>query len=286
MPWVRFDDGFDDSDDIDAMSTDAIALNLCATTWSSRNLKDGFIPDARVPKLPGGNPAAVAELCAGDLPWWVRVDGGYQIRSFLKYNPSAEDVKKQREEISKARSEAGRKGMEKRWGNRQGEDNKHNKPNNKNSDLLLTNDNKGITPYPVSRIPESRVPVSRIPKDRDGPKTGEVGSTHGVLTNADERFEAFAREYPKRDGDLCKAEAKRKHGKRFADAAFAQTCIDAAIRYRLHCDHCNKTRTDKVAQMTTWLNQSRWTEPYEIMNGKLTMVEDRDRILEGMNAKQ
>jgi len=79
MPWVRFDDRFDDQDDIDMMSTDAIALNLCATTWSSRNLTDGFIPDARVRRLPGGTPEAVELLCSGEKPWWERVPGGYRL---------------------------------------------------------------------------------------------------------------------------------------------------------------------------------------------------------------
>lgn len=98
MPWVKFDDGFDDEPEIDNLSDSAVALYFTATTWSSRNLTDGFIPFGRVRKLPGGSESAAEELCncGGDKPWWIRVEGGYQIRSFLKYNPSAAEVEAQR----------------------------------------------------------------------------------------------------------------------------------------------------------------------------------------------
>jgi hypothetical protein len=162
MPWVKFDDQFDDSEDIDSMCCEAIALHLCGITWSARNLTDGFIPDARVAKLPGGNSAIAKEqLCYGPKPWWVRSTGGYQIRSFLKFNPSGQEFRERREEVSRVRSEAGKKGMETRWGKHS--DNKtHNKQDNKTLDLLITNDNKSITPNPESRIPNPRKPETRI----------------------------------------------------------------------------------------------------------------------------
>lgn len=106
MPWVRFDDRFDDQDDIDLMSCEAIALNLCATTWSSRNRTDGFIPEARARRLPGGTAEAIQQLCSGDKPWWERVEGGYQIRSFLKYNPSAEDVRAYRQAAAERKAKS------------------------------------------------------------------------------------------------------------------------------------------------------------------------------------
>lgn len=163
MPWVKFDDGFDDSEDIDSMSCEAIALNLCGTTWSSRNLTDGFIPDARVRKLPGGHSeSAIAELCFGPKPWWIKTDGGYQIRSFLKYNPSGEEVKERRAEISQARSEAGKKGAANRWQERQTDGKPYGNDDGKTDGLPVVSDGKPMAPSPVSRLPESGDPNPQI----------------------------------------------------------------------------------------------------------------------------
>ncbi len=144
MPWGKLDDQFDDQPEIDYMSTDAIALFVCSITWSCRNLTDGFIPSARARKLPGGhNRKAVEELLEGEKPWWVEVDGGFAIRSFLKYNPSGEDFQERREEISRIRSEAGKKGAAKTWGAKQKNGNtdgkSDSKPHGKTSDLPLAN---------------------------------------------------------------------------------------------------------------------------------------------------
>lgn len=265
MPWVRFDDGFDDSDDIDNMSTDAIALHVCATTWSSRNLTDGFIPEGRVRKLPGGNDQAIAELCAGEKPWWVRVSGGFQVRSYLKYNPSGQEFKERREEISQARSEAGKKGMETRWGKakeQQTDSNDDNKRDNKTGDLLLTNDNKIITPNP-----ESRIPLPETPK----PNKSLVADATA------QRWDEFCSIYPKRNGALNKAKAQEK----FKHLARDHPAILQGVRnYRGWADATGKTGTQFIKQMDSWLNGRLWLEDYQIPNG---MVGERDRILEALN---
>lgn len=146
MAWAKFHDGFDDDPEIDRFSGDAIALFVCSVTWSSRSLTDGFIPELRVAKLPGGTPEAVEILCFGEKPWWLKVEGGYQIRSFHKYNPSAEEVRQLRE----TRSELGRLGAIARWQTDGKWDGKSH--------------SKSIAPYPGSRIPYS---VPHNPKNRN-----------------------------------------------------------------------------------------------------------------------
>ena len=82
---------------------------------------------------------------------------------------------------------------------------------------------------------------------------------------ADELFEEFAAEYPKRLGDLCKAKARRDHlRKTFGKPALASQVIDGARRYREFVTATGDVGTRLVCQMTTWLNQERWTEAYEI----------------------
>ncbi|MEQ1936528.1 MAG: hypothetical protein ABL962_21975, partial [Fimbriimonadaceae bacterium] len=96
MPWVRTDDRFHEDPDLDYLSPEAVCLDKCAISWCSLNLTDGFIPSMRVTKLHGFSSEAIVLLttaCApGNKPWWIEVDGGYQIRSYLKYNPSREQV--------------------------------------------------------------------------------------------------------------------------------------------------------------------------------------------------
>lgn len=183
MPWGKLDDQFDDQPEIDYMSTDAIALFICSITWACRNLTDGHIPLARARKLPGGhNRKAIDELLEGEKPWWIEVPDGFQIRSFLKFNPAGEEFLERREEISRIRSEAGKRGAAARHKSQKQngkEAGKHSgktngKPPGKTEDLLEQNDSKPLgktgsedgnllskilAPNPESRnqsIPETR----------------------------------------------------------------------------------------------------------------------------------
>lgn len=166
MPWVKFEDDFDDDRDLRFLSAEAICLNLCATTFCSRHLTDGFLMEEDVRKLKGYSKAALHALltaCApGNEPWWEAVEGGYRIRSFLKFNPSAAQVLSKK----RARSEAGEEGAAARWGGKQdgkpdsktdgkshssSDDKDDGKPHGKS-------DGKPDAPYPVSR--SSGNPVS------------------------------------------------------------------------------------------------------------------------------
>jgi len=155
MPWLRTDDRFDDDADLDFLSEGAVALNLCAGTWSSRNLTDGFIPEARVRKLFGYSEAAVKLLleaaAPGNKPWWIKVEGGYQIRNFLKYNPSAEQVRTERQRASERMQRArgprsatcSNDCSPERTPERTGEPTHERTP-----------EVRGVIPYPVSQLPD------------------------------------------------------------------------------------------------------------------------------------
>jgi len=237
LAWARLHDGFDDDPDIDRLSGDAIALFVCSITWSSRSLTDGFIPEARARKLAGGTPEAIELLCSGDKPWWVKAEGGYVIRSFHKYNPSAEEVRRLREEVSQARAEAGRKGAEARWSKLDG------KTDGKTADLPMANDGKNMAPVPVSRFP-----VSGSPKKEKAPPP---------------LWLEFLAHYPKRSGSTNRAEAERRFAKLFSGPD-GDAIVEGAKRYRAWADASGHSGTEFVAQMTTWLGQQRWQETYEL----------------------
>lgn len=93
MPWAAFCDHFDDDPDLIGMGTDAIALHVCAVTWCARHLTDGHIPANVVSRLPGGaSKSAIDELTKGEKAWWIKGETHYTVRSYLKYNPSREQV--------------------------------------------------------------------------------------------------------------------------------------------------------------------------------------------------
>jgi hypothetical protein len=79
------------------------------------------------------------------------------------------------------------------------------------------------------------------------------------------RFDRFAKEYPARPMGRNEAEARKKHIKLFGEKQRAEAIIAGAKRYRLMMEHLGQNGTKFVAQMTTWLNQSRWHEPYAVV---------------------
>jgi hypothetical protein len=97
MSWVSIDDRFDDNDDVTAKKPATICLFVCCLTCSARHETDGFITTERMKKLHGFSPSAVNELLEGNKPFLLKVDGGYQIRSYLKFNPSRKERESQRE---------------------------------------------------------------------------------------------------------------------------------------------------------------------------------------------
>jgi hypothetical protein len=137
MTWVRIDDAFADHPKIVQAGSRAAWLDVAAMCWSSRHLTDGFIPAKQVRRLTDEpNPDELAQALVDAGLWETRPDG-FLVHDYLDYNPSAKEVRAQREYISKERSRAGKAGMESRWGD--------NKP--------ITNakqtDNKPLTPVPI-----------------------------------------------------------------------------------------------------------------------------------------
>jgi len=94
-----------------------MALWVGAMSWSCDELTDGFIP-ADMPDLiiPGLGDAMASKLV--EVKLWERIDGGYRFHDWEQFQPSAEDEKSRRADLSRIRSEAGKRGNAKRWGER------------------------------------------------------------------------------------------------------------------------------------------------------------------------
>lgn len=98
MPWVRFDDMFPINRKVEALTDAAFRLHVSAIFWCARNLTDGFVPEsdlelvtARVKK----HRKLAEELVQRGL--WITRPNGWEIKDYLKYQPSKEKVLADRE---------------------------------------------------------------------------------------------------------------------------------------------------------------------------------------------
>jgi hypothetical protein len=112
LPWFKVDDAFWAHPKTLQLSTAAVALWVRAGSWSSQQLTDGRIANHVLPVF-AIDPAAPGELV--DAGYWHEVEGGYAFHDWDHYQPSAIETKTKRDEISRKRAEAGRKGAESRW---------------------------------------------------------------------------------------------------------------------------------------------------------------------------
>jgi len=78
-------------------------------------LSDGFLDERVVLKRWGQDIANELSTNDPQRPSWIRVDGGWQIHDFEKHHPTKAEIAEKRSTVSKARSEAGKRGNEKRW---------------------------------------------------------------------------------------------------------------------------------------------------------------------------
>lgn len=108
--WFKVDDSFFSNPKTAMLSDGATALWLRSGSWSAQQLTDGFIPARMVPMFRGSDDS-VRELC--DVGLWERDDerDGYRFHDWSDYQPDGEEV----DALRRKRSEAGKRGADRRW---------------------------------------------------------------------------------------------------------------------------------------------------------------------------
>lgn len=105
MSWVRVDDGMPEHPKVFRAATvlggphcyaRVISILIQASSFASRNLTDGFLPTAVVQHFHDARPLQAAKAMV-EANLWEAVVGGYQIHDYHEYNPTAADVKADRE---------------------------------------------------------------------------------------------------------------------------------------------------------------------------------------------
>lgn len=205
--WFKVDDSFYSNPKTAMLSDGATALWLRSGSWSAQQLTGGFVPARMVPMFRGSDDS-VRELCDAGLWAYDEQKDGYQFHDWSDYQPDGEEV----DALRKKRSEAGKRGANRRWG--KPENGKNGKTDGKCHSKPMANawqtDGKSMAnscPVPVP-VPEK--------KEKE-----EYSSSFSKETTADEyletgRLEAdrqISRQYPNLDlTDAWGAFMQHHHG--------------------------------------------------------------------------
>ncbi|WP_347036083.1 hypothetical protein [Bifidobacterium pseudocatenulatum] len=191
--WFKVDDSFYSNPKTAMLSDGATALWLRSGSWSAQQLTGGFVPARMVPMFRGSNDS-VRELCDAGLWAYDEQKDGYQFHDWSDYQPDGEEV----DALRKKRSEAGKRGANRRWG--KPENGKNGKTDGKCHGKPMANawqdDGKSmanVCPVPVP-VPEK--------KEKE-----EYSSSFSKETTADEYLETgrteadrqISRQYPNLD---------------------------------------------------------------------------------------
>lgn len=106
MTWFKVDDSFHSHPKALAAGPAALGLWVVAGSWSGANLTDGFVPDYVLPRLADGARELAETLATCGL--WRRARGGYRFHDWDVYQPSKDEVLKERQKWAdkKARQRA------------------------------------------------------------------------------------------------------------------------------------------------------------------------------------
>lgn len=160
MTWVKLDDRMPDNAKIAPLSDAAFRAYVTSICYCARELTDGVI-SMRKAKEYAGRPRVVQELVPS---LWEPLTGeNLRVHDYLKYNPTRADTMKAKDDLSRKRSEAGKRGMANRWQTDNTSDNKSdNKPHNPVAPIP-EGDLDQSPSYPDPETPEPQPRTLRLP---------------------------------------------------------------------------------------------------------------------------
>ena len=92
MPWFRLEDSFHHHPKVLRAGNAAVGLWVRCGTYSAQYLTDGHVPAEIAREY--GRPREIDALVETAL--WLPNGDGFEIRDFLEYQPSAEDIRAER----------------------------------------------------------------------------------------------------------------------------------------------------------------------------------------------
>lgn len=211
--WFKVDDSFYSNPKTAMLSDGATALWLRSGSWSAQQLTGGFVPARMVPMFRGSDDS-VRELCDAGLWAYDEQKDGYQFHDWSDYQPDGEEV----DALRKKRSEAGKRGANRRWSRKTVDENgKNGKTDGKCHGKPMANawqtDGKSMAnscPVPVP-VP---VPEKKEKEEYSSSFSKEIGvSDFELVREKAHANAAIIRDYPNLDlTDAWNAFAARHYG--------------------------------------------------------------------------
>jgi len=189
MVWVRLADDFPHHPKVIAAGPLAGWLWACGLAYANRYATDGFIPSAQVKLLADLDGATGLARRLVDVGLWEVANGGYQIHDFAAYQPSAEEVKRERESAARRQADYRRRRAIARDAAR-----------NDESNALLTRESQppgpGPGPGPVKHPSDVPPPTAReafAPNERDLEEAAKLGlDAIAISGELDAMFDHYA----------------------------------------------------------------------------------------------
>ena len=100
VTWVRIDDHFDEHEKVVGLSDAAFRAFVTGLCYSGRNLTDGRIPGAKLPRR-----RTVSELVAAGL--WDENGNGVKVHDYLDFQPSSATIRAKRAADSRRKKRGG-----------------------------------------------------------------------------------------------------------------------------------------------------------------------------------
>lgn len=176
MPWCYVDDRFPEHPKVLLAGGDAGWLWLCGYSYVNRNLTDGFIPKAAVPRLSDRkNPTKLAARLV-EVGLWEDKGDSYYMHDYDQFNQTAKDAVQKKAQ----RSEKARRAAEARWSNRDAQPPDEHQASN--AQAVPDADATGMlgdAPPPQTPSPEPQAPLlTSHPETHDvgNPQPGPGGS--------------------------------------------------------------------------------------------------------------
>jgi hypothetical protein len=248
VPWVKLDDGFTDHPKMDGLSHGAFRLHVAGLCHAGRTLTDGFVSSSWAPRLMADfEPRYVDDLVAAGL--WDVAPGGWAIHDYLAYNPSATEVKAEREKAAK------------RMRQRRSEERSGEQPAERSGERAPERSGEV---QPLVRLP--RPVPSPTPPDPNPTPTSFSGSSlgggervcgsQGATPETPPDFEAFWQAFPKRDGKrIGKADAVRVWGR-----LTRQQRAAARVAVNHYAEACSRPGSPSAMDPHRWLTRRRWED--------------------------
>jgi hypothetical protein len=159
VTWLHVDDAMPEHPKIQGLSDAAFRLHIRGLAYCARLLTDGHVPEkVALQMLPTRSRRALDQLVTDQI--WHRENGGFEIHDYLDYNPSREHVLAKR----KARSEAGKRGNQARWGSQERSQTRSQTGSHKRSQ---TRSQTGTPPIPPKGVSSPLPPQSGGSQMRD-----------------------------------------------------------------------------------------------------------------------